>query len=610
LAKSGEALNAARQLLSAGELDTAERLYRQLVETDPHAAEPWHELGILLIKSGRREAAVECLCQAVTLDPSVPDYSISLASAYRLLNRPQEAITSCQAALKQGSPSAELLNSLALSWKELGQTDASLSAFDELLRLHPRFSAGHFNRGKLLLHVKRLQEAAASFQCAIDLQPSDPFAQLQLGLVHYTTSRSNAFLLNADNAGCTDDTIVRKQAHLARAIACYRRALELKPDFGEARRYLDFAMNEQRQVAEAAEGCRLSLTLFTQKKLDEAADCLQRVLAEKPDFVEAHYRLGMIWAKQQQVAEAIVCYRHAIAFAPGHAEAVNLLAEALMTDHRPGEAVDCLSRVLNQKPDFDLARQNLELAAAQCNQRESALESKLRGLTLFRLQAAERRVYSQNGEDGVIESLFAVLGTTNKFFVEFGCGDGLECNGAHLLERGWTGLQMDAQARAIHPRCTIRQEFVTAENVNQLFAKHDVPAEFDLLSIDMDGNDFWVWRQITSRPRVVVIEYNASLPPHERGTIPYDPTFSWNGTSYFGASMLALQELGQQKGYTLVYCERAGVNAFFVANEVLPEGYKPPRIEEIYRLPNYSYCGIRHPAEPKRKMIDPFAIAQ
>ncbi|MBI3838749.1 MAG: hypothetical protein HY288_12560 [Planctomycetia bacterium] len=222
------------------------------------------------------------------------------------------------------------------------------------------------------------------------------------------------------------------------------------------------------------------------------------------------------------------------------------------------------------------------------------------------LQAAEKRIHSQNGEDGVIEALFAELRTTNKYFVEFGCGDGTECNGAYLIEQGWTGLLMDGQGLSENPLATVQKEFITAENINDLFHKYGVPAEFDLLSIDIDSNDFWVWQRIAARPRVVVIEYNASIPPNERSAIIYDPNFVWNGSDYFGASLLALKELGQRKGYTLVYCERAGVNAFFVADELLPADFKPLRIEEIYRLPNYGYRGQRHWPDKVRKMIDPF----
>jgi hypothetical protein len=223
------------------------------------------------------------------------------------------------------------------------------------------------------------------------------------------------------------------------------------------------------------------------------------------------------------------------------------------------------------------------------------------------LAASERKIYSQNGEDGVIAALFAEVGVTNRFLVEFGCADGIECNAAHLIEQGWTGLLMDAGGISNNPRCTVHKEFVTAENINALFRKYDVPPEFDLLSIDIDGNDFWVWQRIEARPRVVVIEYNANIPPNLRRAIAYDPNFVWSSTDYVGASLLALKELGQQKRYTLVYCERAGVNAFFVADELLPADFKPRSIEAIHRPANYLYQGIRHRTDQMRTMIDPFA---
>lgn len=119
----------------------------------------------------------------------------------------------------------------------------------------------------------------------------------------------------------------------------------------------------------------------------------------------------------------------------------------------------------------------------------------------------ESRTYSQNGEDGVIARLFEVLGATNRFFVEFGTGpDGRERNTRLLEEQGWQGLLMDRSAAERNPG--IRREFISAENINELFAKYGVPEEFDLLSIDVDGNDYWIWKALRDvyRPRVVVIE--------------------------------------------------------------------------------------------------------
>lgn len=227
-------------------------------------------------------------------------------------------------------------------------------------------------------------------------------------------------------------------------------------------------------------------------------------------------------------------------------------------------------------------------------------------MSLGDLESREKRIHSQNGEDGVIEALFESIGETNRYFVEFGVGNGVECNTSVLLERGWQGLMMDLRGICKNPLATIRHEFIFAENINALFHKYGVPEQLDLLSIDIDSNDFWVWREIKARARVVVIEYNASVPPLESRTIVYDPGFAWNGTDYFGASLMALKKLGERKGYTLVYCDRCGVNAFFVADEALPREFEPRSIEQIYRPPNYFGQGMRWPPDPTRHMIDPF----
>lgn len=180
--------------------------------------------------------------------------------------------------------------------------------------------------------------------------------------------------------------------------------------------------------------------------------------------------------------------------------------------------------------------------------------------------AHERKVYSQFGEDGILEAIFDRIGTGNKRFVEFGVEDGAECNTRRLKELGWSGLWMDGAGDGQE----VQREFVTAENINALFEKYQVPFEFDLLSIDIDGNDLWVWRSLDARyrPRVVVIEYNATISPSLNRTVAYDPEFVWDKTDYFGASLRALDELARRKGYGLVCCNKMGVNAFFLREDV------------------------------------------
>lgn len=217
------------------------------------------------------------------------------------------------------------------------------------------------------------------------------------------------------------------------------------------------------------------------------------------------------------------------------------------------------------------------------------------------LEAHEASVYSQSGEDGVIARLFDQIGTTNRFFVEFGAKDGRWLsNTANLrLHRGWTGLLMDgdptdggsdapnpvdvpvalereAGVLADESAARVQQELVTRENINSLLAHYRVPSTFDLLSIDIDGNDYWVWQALEDfRPRVVLIEYNIFFQLDERKTIPYDPVHVWDESSFHGASLAALCELGRQKGYQLAYTDSFAPNAFFVLESLLPKEWDP-----------------------------------
>lgn len=263
----------------------------------------------------------------------------------------------------------------------------------------------------------------------------------------------------------------------------------------------------------------------------------------------------------------------------------------------------------------------------------------------FNINDHEKKIYSQNGEDGIIEFIFSKIGTTNKFSVEFGVGNGFECNTIYLLEKkNWKGLMMDYGAdqniqwkgimkkawynrklgligsirkdlaflkklisrtkRSRRFQIDIKSEKVTAENIQNLFKKYNVPKNFDLLSIDIDYNDYWVWKAITDYlPRVVVIEYNSSVPPTESKVVPYDPEAKWDGTNYFGASLLALKNLGLNKGYTLVGCDNAGVNAFFCKSELI-DGIKIKDIKDLYRPPKYGEIvngiHIGHPQSTKQ----------
>lgn len=202
------------------------------------------------------------------------------------------------------------------------------------------------------------------------------------------------------------------------------------------------------------------------------------------------------------------------------------------------------------------------------------------------LRKFERSVHSQNGEDGVIRKIFDCIEAPTKYFVEFGASDGFFLSNTLLLrEHGWKGLLLDSEFD--NPGLNLHKEFITAENINQLFEKYEVPFEFDLLSIDIDFNDFHVWNALNEKykPRVVVVEYNGNFSPTEDKVVKYNPKHRWDYTNYFGASIRAFYHLARKKGYSLVYAESWGVNLFFVRDDLIQNSpYKFLNVNNVDKL--------------------------
>src|SRR5262245_30820419 len=216
------------------------------------------------------------------------------------------------------------------------------------------------------------------------------------------------------------------------------------------------------------------------------------------------------------------------------------------------------------------------------------------------------KVYSQSDEDGIIQEIFRRVGATTKTFIEFGVETGSECNTAKLLVEGWRGLWIEASTPMVADICKnfvaflnerklkVVENLVTAENINTLLKQAEMTGEVDLLSIDIDYNDYWVWRAIeVTNPRVVVIEYNATLRPPLSLVVPYEPTRRWDGSNYFGASLEALVRLGRAKGYRVVGCNFSGSNAFFVREDICGDCFlEPATAEEHYEPPRYFFATL------------------
>lgn len=204
------------------------------------------------------------------------------------------------------------------------------------------------------------------------------------------------------------------------------------------------------------------------------------------------------------------------------------------------------------------------------------------------LAANEFQVFSQWGEDGILQHLLREVAIARKVFVEFGVENYTEANTRFLLvECGWSGLVIDGSERNVrHTRrdplywrhnLKAAQAFITRENINTLLAENGVTGEIGLLSVDIDGVDYWVWEALTVvQPALVVAEYNALFGPERAVTVPYDAAFvrgeAHSSHVYYGASLAALCGLARRKGLAFVGTNRAGNNAFFVRRDLLPAG--------------------------------------
>jgi len=194
-----------------------------------------------------------------------------------------------------------------------------------------------------------------------------------------------------------------------------------------------------------------------------------------------------------------------------------------------------------------------------------------------RLTAQRFRISSQNQEDGLTLALLHEAGPTSRRFIEIGSGLSGGNGGFLAREWGWSGLMVDGnrdhmqQVGRRFPMTKAIAAWITRENINELITEHGYAGDIDLFSLDLDGNDYWIWQAVTvSSPRVLIMEYNSMFGPDRAVTIPYDPTFDRHRhhSMYYGASLRALTRLNERKGYRLVAVEPAGVNAFYLRSDV------------------------------------------
>lgn len=226
------------------------------------------------------------------------------------------------------------------------------------------------------------------------------------------------------------------------------------------------------------------------------------------------------------------------------------------------------------------------------------LQNSLRFQDRKRLLRYGHKVYSQSDEDGMLQEILSRIGSKSNTFVEIGVQNGTESNTTCLLVQGWTGVWIEGSPKFANSirkafrvlldtgRLVLKESFVTAENINEIVTDLGVDREIDVLSIDIDGNDFHVFKAMrVMNPRVVIIEYNAKFTPPIEWVMKYNPNHIWDHTDYFGASLKSMEKMFSAKGYALVGCSISGTNAFFVREDLLEDKFCAPYTAENHYEP-------------------------
>ncbi|HPA78749.1 MAG TPA: hypothetical protein PLT67_02500 [Kiritimatiellia bacterium] len=216
------------------------------------------------------------------------------------------------------------------------------------------------------------------------------------------------------------------------------------------------------------------------------------------------------------------------------------------------------------------------------------------------LKEVEFKVFSQWGDDGIIQWLVHNLDFPETTFIEFGVQNYRESNTRFLMMNdNWTGFVMDGSSSNVEQivgseyfwkyELAARSAFIDAENINGLIASSGLGHDVGILHIDLDGNDYWIWKAIdVISPLVVILEYNSVFGPERAITVPYDPKFNRTrahfSNLYWGASLPALHHLSTEKGYAFIGCNSAGNNAYFIRRDKLNDRVREVSIEQGYVL--------------------------
>jgi tetratricopeptide (TPR) repeat protein len=347
-----ELLTRARQAHQAGDLQTAEQLYLQILKAEPSNADASYLLGALCQALGKPEQAIAHLETAVRLRPNHAASHNHLGVVLAQQGKMDQAIACFQEAIRLEQLWAEAHTNLGHALREKGGIPKNAISFRQVPGRELDFAQLYSQLGNRLLFKKQLNEAAISFQQALNWKPDFAEAHNNLGVVYAEQGEANEAITSFQRAiRCKPDyadphnnlsVILRRRGRFEAAEASVREALRLKPDYPEALNNLGITLREQERLEEAEASLRealrvkpdyadalnnLGLALKDQGKLAEAVACLEQASRLKSDFVEAHNNLGAALTEQGNVSEAIRCFQESLRLKPDYAQGYYNLAE-------------------------------------------------------------------------------------------------------------------------------------------------------------------------------------------------------------------------------------------------------------------------------------------
>ena len=413
-----DALTIAIEHHQAGRLQSAELVYRQILQADPNQADAIHLLGVIAHQVGRHEIAIEYISRSLQIDGSSANVHNNLGGVYRALGRLPDATACYERAVELDANYADAHVNLANALSDQTFWEKSILHYRRAIELKPNFAMAHTSLANALQKLGKTEDAIASYHRSLELSPGNVETRVNLGNALKEQGRLNAALdcyrraLNDQpnllaalinlgvgllEQGSVEEAIshlrraieldpnsaeawnnlgnaLKERADVEGALDCYRRALELRPNYGDAMINLGNAMSDRGQLDEAisyyADALKqtpnsakahsnLGVALANQGRLNDAIGHYRAAINLKSDYADAFSNLGAALRSQGHLDEAVRCCQRAIELKPDFAEAYNHLGNALKDEGRLDEAIDCYHQAVERKPDYANAHSNL-----------------------------------------------------------------------------------------------------------------------------------------------------------------------------------------------------------------------------------------------------------